>query len=105
MRKIDTARIRRELQAKVKILQDQKLTTVAPLLIEDLIQSTPIDTGLARASWDLEKGVDGVFRIKNSVPYIQALNAGSSKQAPSHFIENTAMKYGKPIGTIVQEIP
>ena len=105
MRKIDIEKVRRALQAKVKVLQDKKLTTVAPALMEELIQSTPIDTGRARASWDLEKGADGIFRIKNSVPYIKELNEGSSKQAPSHFIENIAIKYGKPIGTIVQEIP
>ena len=105
MQRIDIAKVRRELASKIKVLQDKQLETTAPLLIEELISNTPIDTGKARASWSLDKGADGIYRVKNSAPYIGALNAGSSKQAPSHFIESIAMKYGKPIGTIVQEIP
>jgi hypothetical protein len=69
---------------------------------EELVAATPIDTGLARRSWSVEKR-PGVFYVRNSAPYIEYLNQGSSKQAPARFIEGVALKYGLPIGTIVDK--
>lgn len=70
-------------------------------LISELRAVTPVDTGLARNSWSSSETKDG-FDIRNSTEYIQYLNEGTSKQAPARFIEFTALKYGKPLGTIVQ---
>jgi hypothetical protein len=78
-----------------------KLTKLqTDLLLAELISRTPVDTGLAASSWrsDPDKGRTV---ISNEVPYIEYLNAGSSKQAPSHFIESTALEFGKAVGTIV----
>ncbi len=83
-------------------IQKESITTVKKLE-EELVSATPIDTGLARASWNTVKTKEG-FDITNSVPYIERLNEGSSKQAPERFIENVALKYGKPLGTIVKVI-
>lgn len=69
-------------------------------LLEDLANETPVDTGLARDSWKLDIG-SGKAVISNDVEYIESLNNGHSKQAPSHFVESTALKYGKPVGAIV----
>lgn len=68
-------------------------------LLNDLVLATPIDTGNARESWNLS--VEKDFIIKNDAEYIEYLNEGSSKQAPARFIESTALKYGKPLGMIV----
>jgi len=64
-----------------------------------LKEATPVDTGEARDGWKLKKDA-----IVNDVEYIDYLNHGSSKQAPSHFIEKTllAQKGLKPNGTIVR---
>jgi len=70
-------------------------------MLGDLVEATPIDTGQARASWNVDKR-DDIYNVKNDVEYIQYLNEGSSKQAPSHFIETIALQYGKPLGTIVE---
>jgi hypothetical protein len=83
-----------------KDLQKQALP-VATSLKEELAVRTPVDTGLAQASWKIaetEKGYD----ISNEVPYIEYLNAGSSQQAPEFFVEKTALKYGTPQGAIVE---
>jgi hypothetical protein len=80
-------------------LNDESQKIVGNLL-KDLKQATPIDTGLARNSWSVKQQRKN-FVIGNSVPYIQRLNAGYSTQAPSHFIERIAIRYGKPIGIIV----
>lgn len=69
-------------------------------LLKDLKEATPVDTGRARDGWELVKGVD-VNKIENDVPYIDRLNHGSSKQAPPFFVEKEALKYGRPLGTIV----
>lgn len=73
--------------------------TVAQM-VTNLKEETPIDTGFARESWSVTKK-DKVYLVENSAEYIEYLNRGSSKQAPANFIESVALKYGKPLGTIV----
>lgn len=70
-------------------------------MVTELENATPVDTGLARSSWEVNKTAVG-FDVENTTEYIQYLNEGSSLQAPSHFIEGVALKYGKPVGTIVK---
>jgi hypothetical protein len=81
-------------------LSKQESKKVVEVLVEELRQKTPIDTGLARDSWKVEDSLFGID-IKNTTDYIQYLNQGSSKQAPAYFIESVALKYGDPIGKIV----
>ena len=49
-----------------------------------LVQRTPVDTGRARGGWTVDTSA-GV--IENNVEYVDALNAGHSKQAPAGWIE------------------
>lgn len=83
-----------------KLEQKLQEKIVAKALLLDLKSKTPVATGHARDSWDIEETVLG-FNLTNSADYIQQLNEGSSKQAPEHFIERTAMIYGTPLGQIV----
>jgi len=59
---------------------------------------TPVDTGEARLGWEnntfiaLDGYLDGA--INNDVEHIVYLNRGSSKQAPSYFIEQVLTKIG-----------
>ena len=69
-------------------------------MLRELVANTPIDTGRARASWSVPFS-KGRAIVRNSVDYIGDLNEGSSKQAPAHFIESVAMRYGRPNGVIV----
>lgn len=86
-------------------------------LFGELIQTTPIDTGRARAGWsmDVRKGEDvpplkassyrpkspvppkGVpyIMIYNNVEYIVRLNEGHSTQAPAHFVEQAVDKIAR----------
>lgn len=72
-------------------------------MTQELREATPVDTGRARNSWTLlETGNKQLpYKVSNSTPYIEYLNAGSSKQAPSFFIDRIALKYGKPVGAVV----
>lgn len=74
---------------------------IAALLKTELANKTPVDTGFAKASWSVKNNAQGAV-IENTAPYIDRLNAGSSKQAPAFFIEQTALKYGTPKGAIVE---
>lgn len=66
-----------------------------------LVTATPIDTGRAQAGWQLK----GKTTIINDVPYIDELNHGHSRQAPTHFIEQTLLKHGKAVGALVINTP
>jgi len=94
----------------------------------DLQRATPVDTGRARNSWKATKSARDfgnnlpagaaasallnppsstrleTFYITNGVPYIDQLNAGSSKQAPSRFIETTINKYFDVAGLVYVEV-
>ena len=88
---------------KIK-LEDEKmkeLRRVSKLMVADLKESTPVDTGLARDSWKAVEKKRSI-EISNDVEYLKYLNEGSSKQAPSHFVEKVALKHGTPIGAITE---
>jgi len=71
---------------------------VSKHVLTDLKRETPVDTGRARDGWKIVGS-----KIINNVPYISYLNKGSSLQAPSHFVEKTAIRrtHVHPNGTIV----
>lgn len=71
-----------EYEEKLKMEQDKK----ARFLTEKLRAVTPVDTGKARDGWKYQNGA-----ISNDVEYIDLLNRGTSKQAPSYFIEKTLL--------------
>ena len=62
-----------------------------------------MDTGFAQSRWHSVE-VGRVTVIINDSEYIQYLNQGSSQQAPAYFIESVALKYGRPLGSIVTVI-
>lgn len=92
---------------------DDTLRKVALVANQTVIMATPVDTGRARANWqvsidtEIDAVVDdtnaqgalarnaaviqgyrnGAIILQNNVPYIGALNSGSSAQAPAMFVE------------------
>jgi len=101
----------------------EKVSVTGLAIIQKIVPATPVDTGRARSNWIASKnepvakirdeidgggsisiregvavsasirGGDKMF-ITNSLPYIESLNSGSSKQAPAGFVE-TAVDAGK----------
>ena len=121
----------RDAEAELIDLANQLTRSQLLLAITALREVTPIDTGRARASWDISEGRPifadtGVraarsggllassalspiqtgqvvdFYITNGVPYIADLNQGRSRQAPRRFIERTLLRFFDPDGIIVQ---
>lgn len=56
-------------------------------LLGGLQMATPVDTGEARNSWQIETTADQSV-VQTSSAYMHALNNGHSKQSPAGFIEN-----------------
>lgn len=89
------------------------LRRVALVANQAIVMATPVDTGRARANWQVSidaeittetgstsaaeqlrrnEGVikgykNGALIIQNNVPYIGKLNSGSSAQAPAGFVQ------------------
>lgn len=67
-----------DLETAITDTRDRLAVTV----LEELRAATPVETGRAREGWHMtETG------IRNDVPYVGRLNAGSSRQAPAGFVE------------------
>lgn len=106
--KIKITGIEQELKRLKKQLDgdvEAQLSATAEIIAANLAANTPIDTGRARAGWEVTSDEDGHVIIQNDVPYIESLNHGHSKQAPSYFVESILLEYGKPMGTIVISTP
>lgn len=63
-------------------------------LLSGLQLATPVDTGEARNSWQMEATEDQTV-VQSSSPYMGALNNGHSQQAPAGFIENVIDEVAK----------
>ena len=97
---------------------DKVVRKVTFQLWNGITLNTPVDTGRARGNWNLSednadtsinKGATSVqsyseptgkkaIYITNSLPYIQALEKGSSKQAPTGMVEITMNNVGSSLG-------
>lgn len=106
-------------EVKVKNALTKTVRAIALVIHGELTNTTPVDTGRARSNWlpslntprndtvapNQGERVDGVLKeydikdtifITNNLPYIQRLNDGYSKQAPSGFVD-IAIQRGKRI--------
>jgi HK97 gp10 family phage protein len=105
--KIETEKFQKEtLKEQERILRSRALQALA-----DVKLTTPVDTGRARNSWYIgytERYIDSTFSsatilvekdkptkiiVTNGTTYIEFLNDGSSKQAPTRFIEAAFSRY------------
>lgn len=63
--------------------------------------ATPVKTGFAKNSWKIQNRM-----ISSDCSYVDDLNRGSSRQAPSNFIETAILQDSSliPNGTIVLNV-
>ncbi len=106
----------RQLADRVEVRAGKVVVQTAQIISQTVILATPVDTGRARANWQvglgapvtvetaetdrsggstiarnearlrLRKSEKTIF-LSNNVDYISDLNAGSSSQAPANFVE------------------
>jgi len=81
----DTRRITRNL----KIEGIKELQYLVERVRNGVISRTPVDTGLARRSWRVQRIRPDAYRIFNNVHYIGYLDDGHSRQAPQGMVEPT----------------
>ena len=79
-------KVQKEIRSLKTTMRKQK-KRVLNQIVTDLRAATPVDTGEARDGWYATRN-----SIENDVDHIDALNAGSSQQAPSHFVERTILR-------------
>ena len=95
-------RIRQEFRRR----SGRRIRRDADALLDRLRDTTPVDTGRARAGWraTTARYSRGEWRltIENDVPYIVQLNMGSSRQAPRRFVETAALRYFTADGVIAE---
>ena len=87
------------IREKMNDIMSRGVETKKSVLLDDLRNATPVDTGEARNGW--RKTRDG---LENSVDHISPLNEGTSQQAPAYFIEKTLLTHRDvlPSGIIVR---
>jgi hypothetical protein len=89
--------MRRVEQEAMQIAEDDLIGKVE-YATKTLREVTPVDTGKARASWRsnivVRNGEVASAEITSDVDYMEYLNNGSSKQAPSFFIEQVLLRIG-----------
>ena len=99
VRRVNLAKLK---AATLKALNSQH-KLAAEKLRSELAAATPVDTGFARDSWTSVKTSENVYTVRNSAPYIGALNNGHSPQASAFFVESIALRHGRPEGVLVSE--
>ena len=108
-----------------RIAANKKLRIVYLRGLTELILQTPVDTGRARSNWFLTSAspsdevtesnrnslsislremprvvLDNRIFLTNNLPYINALEFGHSKQAPSGWVRATLLKMKNEIVTV-----
>lgn len=87
MAKIDIIGIK-ELSGALVKETEALLNSTAAIYAEEARKNTPKRSGNARRNWKQTSDARG-FEVENRVPYIERLEAGSSKQAPRGIIRPT----------------
>jgi hypothetical protein len=115
--------------SKTRIKADTVVRKVTLDLFGEVVQRTPVDTGMARANWQIginerptgtvngtnwkqnmghsmtqssgQIKAGGVNYITNNLPYIIKLEYGSSKQAPQGMARITVSKFQEIVNRIV----
>jgi hypothetical protein len=104
------AQLDKAYENKVEKPIESKTRETALILYGELVKNTPVDTGRAKANWNIDintvdtsktenttsqhknitktKITDTVF-VSNHLPYIERLDQGYSQQAPSGFVDQS----------------
>ena len=86
------------IEKEVRVIVKKDLHFKTDYATEQLIRTTPVDTGKARSGWYNKKYKTLVGEqeaiIKNDVEYVGKLNQGHSQQAPKYFIEQVLIQIG-----------
>lgn len=92
----------KRLSEEIDRIEIMTVKSEGPRVVAALVEATPEDTGEAKDGWEFRVDVQGKGVISNDVEHIVYLNAGSSRQAPTMFIEKTLLAQElTPKGSII----
>lgn len=91
--KVDLSGLKDALTDSIAEIIEDKMSDIYIDLTAPPPLGTPVDTGQARNGWQLDTSDKLNPVITNSVPYINRLNDGHSKQSPAGFIEAIVDKH------------
>jgi hypothetical protein len=107
-------------QVKTERKMTQVGRKVALELFRRVIYKTPVDTGRARANWQVTIGSQATMSkataasagfkagdtiyLTNNLPYIRKLEEGSSQQAPAGMVALTVQEFAQVVNQISVEI-
>lgn len=78
----------REIERELEGTLAQTLKAVSETVYTEAQSATPVDTGYTRRQWRKSTSKDN-FTVQNTVPWINQLERGSSRQAPRGIIGPT----------------
>lgn len=91
--KIDLSKLKDELEDAFADRLEEMMTDIYVDLTAPPPLGTPVDTGQARNGWQIDLSDRMKPEITNSVPYINRLNDGHSKQSPAGYIDAIVDKH------------
>lgn len=77
----------KELEKAVKEVSQDLATDIFVELTAPPPTGTPVDTGAARDSWQIDLSIEAAPEVYSTSPYMNRLNNGHSDQSPSGFID------------------
>lgn len=86
----DFAKACESLKKQAQKNAENMITELAMIALAKIQKRTPVDTGRARAGWQIAKPDKYTALIYNSVEYIVYLEYGHSQQAPRGMVRLTA---------------
>lgn len=85
------------LNKEIEAMVVEELRDTTNAIFTDLVSSppvgTPVDTGAARNSWQVDTSIPLAPEVYSMSPYIGALNDGHSKQSPEGFVDAVVDKH------------
>lgn len=74
---------------QISATKDQEAADIGRRLVANLKRRTPVDSGNCKGNWAYVTRKDGTVLVYNNTEYLEYLAKGSSKQAPSGWIDDT----------------
>lgn len=82
-------------------LPEETFKALCERIFSEIVDRTPVDTGLCQSSWIITFLSDSECEISNPVPYVSFLEDGHSKQAPSGMVQITLDEVPQIMGQII----
>ena len=74
-------------------LEPDEFQSLCEDIFNEIVDTTPVDTGYAQSRWEINFPNDNTCEISNDCDYISYLEDGHSKQAPNGMVDIALQKF------------